>query len=72
MADKITVRQASREADVTSQRIIVLIKEGVLQAEKLGFQYVIDRASFDAWLIKTGRKQAQEGGEAEAGARAEA
>lgn len=72
MADRITARQASEEAKVTSQYINELIKSGVLKAEKFGFQYSIDRASFDAWLVKTGRKQAPEGGEAEASARAEA
>lgn len=74
MSDLMTVREAAREANVTNQYIINLIKEGTIAASKLGYQYAVDRASFDAWLAKRRQKQAPEaegGEEAEAeGARA--
>lgn len=58
MDDLISVRQAAREADVTNQYIINLINAETLIGRKVGNQYVIDRASFDAWMQK--RKKQQE------------
>ena len=57
MNDLISVRQAAREADVTNQYIINLINAETITGRKVGNQYVIDRASFDAWLAKRRQKQ---------------
>lgn len=67
MSDVLTVREATREADVTSQHILNLINKGVLKASKFGYQYAIDRASFDAWMIKTGRKQGEQSSQGDQG-----
>ena len=58
MDNVITVREAAKEADVSTQHINRLINQGVLKADKLGYQRIIDRASFDAWMEK--RKKQQE------------
>jgi excisionase family DNA binding protein len=55
----ISIREASKEADVSIGYINQLIKAGVLSAQKVGQQWVIDRASFEAWQQK--RKKQGEG-----------
>lgn len=65
MEKSITVREAAREADVSNQHITRLINDKVLKAEKFGFQYAIDRTSFDAWLLATGRKKPEQGSQGE-------
>jgi excisionase family DNA binding protein len=53
----ITVREASKEADVSIGYIHKLVNDGTIKGNKLGNQWVLDRDSFDAWLAKRRQKQ---------------
>ena len=59
MAELLTIRQASSEAEVSIGYVNQLIKNGTLAGQKLGNQWVIDRPSFNAWLEKRRQKQEQ-------------
>lgn len=61
----LTVREAAKEADVSTQHINRLINDGILKADKIGYQRVIDRTSFEAWQQKR-KKQDQGAGSASA------
>lgn len=57
MMNLITVREASKEADVSIGYIHKLVNDGTIKGNKLGNQWVLDRASFDDWLAKRRQKQ---------------
>jgi|GEM_PF-6738997 excisionase family DNA binding protein len=60
MGNLLTVREASKEADVSIGYLHKLVKDGTIKGNKLGNQWALDRASFDAWLAKRRQKQQME------------
>ena len=63
--ESITISEISRQYNVSIGYLNQLIKKGVLTGRKVGGGqgiWLIDAASLDAWLVKTGRKQSDQGG----------
>ncbi len=54
--DLVTVQEAAKELEVSIGRVHQFIREGRLQAQKLGSQYVIEKADLEKLkLRKPGR-----------------
>lgn len=50
MSEEITVREASAHSDLSISYLARLLKEGKITGRRIGYMWVVDKASLDAYV----------------------